>query len=144
MTEATASHPAKRKAGRTDKSEDAAPKNGDARGGARPGAGRKSAALEAEIAPSLVILRKSQAKKAAFDAQMSELEFNVKAGKYVLRSDVVQSNSTAYAMVAQAMRSIPDNLERRLGISPEVAEEIGVMIEEAMDALYEQMGKFEQ
>lgn len=75
----------------------------------------------------------------AFDAQMAELDFQVKSGKYVARADVVQSNATAFATIAQTLRSIPDNLERRLGISPAVAEEIGFMIDEMMNGLADQM-----
>lgn len=112
------------------------------RGGARQGAGRKSAALEEANKDSNILYNKAKAKKAAFDAQMAELDYNIKAGKYVLRSDVIQNNSTAYAMIAQSLRSISDNLERRLGISPEVSEEIGLLIDEHLDVLADQMEAF--
>lgn len=111
------------------------------RGGTRQGAGRKSAALEAANHDSNILYNKAKAKKAAFDAQTAELEFNIKSGKYVLRADVQQAASTAFATISQSLRSIPDNLERRLGISPELSEEVGNQIDEAMNNLADELEK---
>lgn len=136
MTDAVASASTKKRSRPPE--EVAAPVPGK-RGGARPGAGRKSAAHEAATADASIIYAKSKAKKMAFDAQMAELEFKVKSGEYLPRADIKEASATAFAMIAQALRSIPDNIERRLGVSPEVAEEISALIDEAMSNLADEL-----
>lgn len=74
-------------------------------------------------------------------SKVAELDYGVKSNKYVLRADVVQSNSTAYALIANTCRSIPDLLERRIGCSPEVAELAEQAIEDALDGLADAMLK---
>lgn len=41
--------------------------------------------------------------------------------------------STAMATMAQTLRSVPDNLERKLGVSPEVALEVGLLLDNALN-----------
>ncbi len=103
-----------------------------ARGGARANSGRKSAAVEAGSADAHILYAKARAKKEAFLAQMAELDFKVKAGEYLPRDEIRQASATAFATIAQTLRSIPDNLERRLGVSADVAEEVGRLIDDAM------------
>lgn len=46
--------------------------------------------------------------------------------------------------MAQTLRSVPDNLERKLGVSPEVALEVGILIDAALNdvaAKFEEMGE---
>lgn len=109
------------------------------RGGARQGAGRKSAAHEAATADAAIIYAKAKAQKMAYDAKMAELEFKAKSGEFVPREEVRRASATSFSMIAQAMRSIPDNLERKLGISPEIAEEVSLLIDEAMGNLADEL-----
>lgn len=74
-----------------------------------------------------------------FDAALKQLEYDKRRGALVERSDVRQASATAFSTIAQALRGIPDNLERRLGIAPEVAEEIGLLIDEALAALADEL-----
>lgn len=74
-----------------------------------------------------------------FDAELKRLEFDRRRGELVERADVRQASATAFSIIAQALRGIPDNLERRLGIAPEVAEEIGLLIDEALGALADEL-----
>jgi hypothetical protein len=74
-----------------------------------------------------------------FDAALKQLEFDRRRGELVERADVRQASATAFSTIAQALRGIPDNLERRLGIAPEVAEEIGLLIDEALGALADEL-----
>jgi phage terminase Nu1 subunit (DNA packaging protein) len=104
-------------------------------GGARPGAGRKP---KDYVKPPMVEdFDVARARNESAKADLNELEFKVKSGEYVARSAVVQATATAYAALAQTLRSLPDHLERRLALAPEVAEEIGRQIDEALGELAE-------
>ena len=61
----------------------------------------------------------------------------MKSGQYVDRAVVVQVVSTAYAAIAQTMRSIPDNLERK-GVAPDVCEMVGYHIDDTLNDLADQ------
>ena len=50
-----------------------------------------------------------------------------------------QAIRTAFAAIGQSLRSIPDNLERRIGISPAVAEQIEEILDEEMTALADRL-----
>lgn len=56
-------------------------------------------------------------------------------GEYIPRAAVRQAASTAMAMFTQAARSIPDNLERAAGISPDVAAAVQTAIDDALTDL---------
>lgn len=77
----------------------------------------------------------AKARKEAAHAAKAELEYRVKAGMYLPREAVRSAMATAFQAVAQSLRSIPDNLERKLGVTPELAEAVGVSIDEAMGDL---------
>lgn len=109
------------------------------RGGARPGAGRKNSVVEAATNDAHIIYAKARAKKEAHLAQMAELEYKIKSGEYLPRDEIRQGSATAFATVAQSLRSIPDTLERKYGIPPEVAEKVGLLIDDAMADLAEQL-----
>lgn len=116
-----------------------APINGH--GGRRKGAGGRTKEQLAE--PNAVAYNEWKARSERAKALNGELELKIKSGEYVERAAVIQATATAYASVAQTLRSIPDHLERRLGISPELAEEIGRQIDESLSSLateFELMG----
>lgn len=83
----------------------------------------------------------AKARKEAALAAKAELDFRVKAGLYLPREAVRTANATAFAAVAQALRSIPDNLERKLGIAPEIADAVGAYIDEAMGDLSNELAR---
>lgn len=100
-------------------------------GGYRPGAGRKPAGYKPP--QEKVDLDAAKARKEAAQADLYELDLRIKSGQYVDRAAVQQATATALATLAQSLRSVPDYLERVLGVSPEVAEEVGRAIDSAMD-----------
>lgn len=54
-----------------------------------------------------------------------------------------EATATALSALAQTLRSVPDNLERKLGVSPELALEVGIQIDAALNdvaAKFEEMG----
>jgi hypothetical protein len=74
-----------------------------------------------------------------FDAALKQLEYDKRRGSLVERADVRQASAAAFAVIAQTLRSIPDNLERTLGIAPEIAEAVEVQINAALDDLANQL-----
>lgn len=68
-------------------------------------------------------------------AQLNELTFKIKSGEYGSRAAFRQACATALAALAQTLRSVPDNLERKLGVSPEVAAEVGHLIDDSLNDL---------
>jgi phage terminase Nu1 subunit (DNA packaging protein) len=105
-------------------------------GGYRPGAGDKPAGY---VPPKERIdLDRERARNEKAKADLNELDLAVKRGEYVLRAEVRQATATALSALAQTMRSVPDNLERKLGVAPEVAQEVGVLIDAALDEVANQ------
>lgn len=100
-------------------------------GGARPGAGRKPA----DYVPSEDRLdyEAARARNESAKADLNELELAIKRGEYVPRAEVQEATATALSALSQTLRSVPDNLERTLGISPELAQEVGMQIDAALD-----------
>ena len=77
----------------------------------------------------------AKARKEAALAAKAELDFRIKAGMYLPREAVRAAIAKAFQAVAQSMRSIPDNLERKLGLSPEITEQVSAAIDESMGDL---------
>lgn len=120
-------------------------------GGKRAGAGRKPGyspkEAEALMAETLkaqepsgetrtaVDYAKARARKEAALADLNELDYKVKSGEYIARVAVQEACATLLATLAQALRSLPDNLERRHNLSPEIAEQIEVTIDATLSDL---------
>lgn len=102
-------------------------------GGARRGAGRKPNDYVPTVAE--VKFEDARARNEVAKAALNEFELKVKSGQYLLRTSVQQAAATAIASFAQTMRSVPDNLERTLGVSPEVAEAVSRAIDSALEDL---------
>ena len=100
-------------------------------GGARPGAGRKPVGY----VPSddRLDYEAARARNESVKADLNELELAIKRGDYVPRAEVQAATATALSALSQTLRSVPDNLERVLGISPDVAQEVGAQIDSALD-----------
>lgn len=98
-----------------------------------PGGGRKPAGYT--MPAERLEYEAARARNEAAKARLNELELARLRGEYVLRADVQQATATAWATAAQSLRSIPDNLERRLGVAPEVAGQIAEAIDAALDAV---------
>ena len=77
----------------------------------------------------------AKARKEVALAAKAELDFRIRSGAYLPRDAVRSASAKAFQAVAQALRAIPDNLERKLGIDPTIAEFVGTAIDEAMGEL---------
>jgi phage terminase Nu1 subunit (DNA packaging protein) len=102
-------------------------------GGAREGAGGKPAGyVKSDDQKNL---DKAKARHESVKADLAELEFRRVRGELVSRAMVKQASATALATLAQALRTIPDTLERKHNITPELAEMIGKEVDDALDAV---------
>lgn len=109
------------------------PLPGYGHGGARPGAGRKPG--NHEKSDDLKNLDAAKARHESLKADLAELEVRKRQGELVERVAVQSAAATALATLAQALRSIPDALERELNLAPDVAERVGAMIDATLDDL---------
>ncbi len=107
------------------------------RGGARPNSGPKKdtggeAYGDAQARKDFEIER---ARHEAIKADQREFKLQQERGEYVSRAAQQQASSTLLALVAQSLRSIPDNLERTLALPPATVEAIAVAIDSALAEL---------
>ena len=96
-----------------------------------PGAGAKPAGYVPP--PERIEYEAARTRNEKAKADLNELEYQVKLGTYVLRAEVQQAAATALANLSQTLRSVPDNLERKLGLAPDVAQEVGYLIDAALN-----------
>lgn len=102
-------------------------------GGARPGAGRKPKSPDApptRIQDAGLSFQEQRARHERIKADERELNLQIKRGQYVLRSAVRDAMAMCLATLAQGLRSLPDDIERRLSVAPEIVE----AVESAIDA----------
>lgn len=64
--------------------------------------------------------------------QQREFKLAVEQGQYLPREAVRQASATMLAVLAQSLRSLPDNLERRLSLPPEVIESVSKEVDAAL------------
>jgi hypothetical protein len=105
-------------------------------GGAREGAGRplggENLGDSTERGKARVDFEVERARHERIKADEREFEFAVKRGEYLPRASQQAAAATAVAILTQSLRSIPDNLERLCGLSPEQAERTAVEIDAAL------------
>jgi len=80
-----------------------------------------------------------QDRKALADAKLREHQLHVKEGQYLPRELVRTGCGTSYAMVAQALRSIPDLCERKTGTDPATCQLISDVIDSVCSDLSARM-----
>ena len=91
------------------------------KGGARPGSGRKPKS-DGSSGDPYIILAKAKAKHEMFRAHLAELDFRKRSGQLLERSDVETASSRMHAFLSQSLRNLPDDLERRCGLSAEAVQ----------------------
>lgn len=80
-------------------------------------------------------------RKAWFESELKRRELQVQDGELVQAVELERSIATAFSAIAQAVRAVPDNLERRAGCGPEAAEAVGALLDEAMSALADKLAQ---
>lgn len=79
-------------------------------------------------------------RKAWFESEKTRLQIEERTGQLVPAAEVERVIATMLATVAQGLRAIPDNLERRSGCSPEVSAMVQEAIDAAMDSVADELG----
>lgn len=105
-------------------------------GGARPGAGapkKEQTPEEQQATRDRINLTREKGRHEAIKANMAELEYRKAIGEVVARAQVQKASATMLATLAQSLRTLPDTLERKYALAPEVAEAIGRDIDDALD-----------
>lgn len=103
------------------------------RGGARPNAGRKPAGYEKP--PETIEYERERTRNERAKADLNELEFKIKSREYIPRAAVQEAAATMLATLAQSLRSLPDTLERKFNLQPEVSERIEEEIDNQLDSI---------
>lgn len=102
-------------------------------GGARANSGPKPAGYVKP--PEGQDYDKAKARNEAAKAGLNELELKVKSGEYLSRTAYREASATLLAELAQGLRSLPDTLERKFGLSPEALLHVEKTIDEAMQGV---------
>lgn len=74
-------------------------------------------------------------RKAWFDSEMRRRDLQKIDRELIPAAEVGQVIATAFAAIAQSVRSMPDNLERRMSLPPDMVEEVSRAMDEHLDAL---------
>lgn len=121
-------------------------------GGRREGAGRpkgyspKEAELPDEYQSEATkrAIRKSDATiaKLEAEAQMAALKFEIESGNYLPRDAYREASATLLAEVAQAIRGLPDLLERKANLSPDQVVLCEKVIDDALATLSSGLAMF--
>mgnify|MGYP001163370505 CR=1 FL=1 len=103
-------------------------------GGAREGAGRPAGVpADPDRQWSKAEYDAQKARHERIKADQAEFDYLIKRGQYVERAAVVQASATAYAIAAQGLRSLRDNLERRVGLPAEVLDLVATEVDNALE-----------
>lgn len=74
-----------------------------------------------------------------FESETKRRALQVRDRELIPAAEVEQAVATAFAALAQDLRAIPDNLERKAGVAPAVAERVEAEILDAMDAMADRL-----
>lgn len=99
-------------------------------GGAREGAGRKPEGYQPT--QEKVDYERERAEHERVKREQREFKLAQERGEYLPRDAVRQASATVMAVMAQALRSLPDNLERQFALAPEVVEAIAEQCDAAL------------
>lgn len=103
-------------------------------GGLRTGAGRPPGPQDPERAKSKADYDFEKARHEKIKADQAEFDYAVTRGQFVARTAVVQASATAMAVLAQSLRSLRDNLERKKGLPPEVLDTVAAEVDDALES----------
>ena len=100
-------------------------------GGYRPGSGGFHR-LTPERTAAKRDFEQERARLEGLKADEKEIDLAIKRGEYLPRAAQQQAAATALAVLTQSLRSIPDNIERTLGVDPSVVESIAQQVDAAL------------
>ncbi len=90
-----------------------------------------------ESEPTSLAVRKARAQTSDLEwkALQSELNYKKDSGEYLSRSAFKEASATLLAEVAQALRSLPDILERKCNLEPDALIKAEQVIDDALSTL---------
>ena len=126
------------------------------RGGARPGAGRprKKRAEEIqedadlfgdEVDPQVSVAARfdrAKARKEEALAGIHELNLKIQSGAYLPRDAFREASATALSTLSQALRSLPDLLERKHALPPEALQMVEELVDQVLNDAANQLALF--
>jgi hypothetical protein len=124
------------------------PKSTPGHGGRRPGAGRPKGSGAAKPAATIgrppkteqndayTVLAKAKAKRETYRAQMEELRYREAARELIPAIEYERALASAFKLVASALESLPDVLERDAGIDGPAVERCQTVIDRIREDLY--------
>jgi len=86
--------------------------------------------------------QEQRARHEKIKADERELKLQIARGQYVLRSAVRDAMAMCLNTLAQGLRSLPDSIERKLHVAPEVAEEIERAIDTRLAEIADTLSDF--
>jgi phage terminase Nu1 subunit (DNA packaging protein) len=107
-------------------------------GGYRPGAGRKKKDPDSTT-DVYSILARAKAKHEMHRAQLAELDYRKRSGELLEKHDVEVAATRMHSAVAQFLRSLPDDLERKCALPPAAVEALEMAIDAATVELSERI-----
>lgn len=78
-------------------------------------------------------------RKAWYESETKRRALQVQDRELIPASDVERVVATAFSAIAQGLRSLPDNIERRTGCTPEIVEAIDMALDAEMEALADKL-----
>jgi hypothetical protein len=107
-------------------------------GGSRARAGRKKRAEIPEEDPYLVLAH-AKAKHESMKAEIAELDLKKRSGELLERVAVETAAARMHSAMAQYLRGLPDDLERKCGLTPETVAALELAIDSATVELAERI-----
>lgn len=89
-----------------------------------------------EVDPDLLT---PQDRKAWYESEAKRLDLQERSRELITAQEVERVIALTFSAIAQNLRAIPDNLERRHGISGEVAEMVESALFESMDEMADRL-----
>lgn len=80
-----------------------------------------------------------QERKAWYESETKRRALQVQDRELIPSSEVESVVATAFQAISQGLRSLPDNIERRTGCSPDILEAIEAALDGEMDALADKL-----
>lgn len=78
-------------------------------------------------------------RKAWYESETKRRALQVQDRELIPADEVERVIATAFSAIAQGLRSLPDNIERRTGCTPDVVEAIDLALDGEMDALADKL-----
>ncbi len=78
-------------------------------------------------------------RKAWYEGEVKKRELQIKDGELIPVAEVEKAVATAFSAIASDILAIPDHLERRYGVGPDVAAQVGELLADSMDALADRL-----